>query len=193
MSEVETKNQMNESDIDIVGLDSGSEDNTDDSTFIIQLDGNNTSLTMDLKSISKIIETGLELEKETGGVPVIPLLSDSINPTQLALIVEYMNLCKQHNNSKDITKPPHPLKSKNLNDCAGEGLPKEVIDFVNTIRDNNGGMKMVYELISVCNYLDISGLMHLLCAYVAGQMKGLPMETVEKVLDPSDPTNGDEK
>lgn len=183
---------LDEKDLELKKEVKGLDSNDDEKTFILRLEGSSDiSITKDLMEISKVIK--IAIENSTDEIPIMPLSTSIITGHQLELIVEYMNLCKKYNSSKDITAPPAPLKSKDLTDCAGEGLPKEIVDFVNGIRDNHGGLNMVYGLINTCNYLDIHGLMHLLCAYIAAQMKGLPMETVEKVLDPNDPTNGDEK
>jgi hypothetical protein len=186
--------------VELGGLD----DDEEEGTFTIKLEGSDdVVLSKSLISISKLIETSLESALSSGDEELVVVLatngknddkSDSINAKQLALICEYMNLCKTLNNSKDVTKPPQPLTSKNLMDSVCDGLPKEIIEYVNSIRDRDGNnLNTVYNLISVSNYLDIQGLLYLLCAYMAAQMKGLPMENVEKILDPLNKTNGDFK
>jgi hypothetical protein len=171
------------------GLD---DDDEEEKTFTILLSVSKDSepdkyvLTQDMLPISNFISKSLEEDDSKE----VELSATSITSPQLKLIVEYFNLCKLHNKSADVEKPPTPLKSKDMMECAATGLPKEVIEFVLRIR-NDGGKRMIYDMINVCNYLDIQGLLHVFCASVASTIKGHPMETVKKILDPNDPETGE--
>lgn len=135
------------------------------------------TLPKDIVLISSMIKTTLE-NQETN---VIDLLegNSTINQDSLKYIVEYMNMCQKHNSSKDISIIPKPLKSKNIVDCAGDNLPKEILEFVNNIPQ-----KHIYKLIETCNYLRIEGFMHALCAVIAGKIKGEPLENIKNILNP---------
>ena len=157
--------------------------------FTIRLEGcKDVELDMSLIGISRLINTSLD-----NGTETVMILNKDIVKTndQLKIIVEYMNLCKKYNKSNDIKRLNSPLKTKNLYDNVGEGLPKEIIDFVLSIRDKYGGMGIIYDVINISNYLDIPGLLYCLCAYIAAQLKNECVEDIIKILDVNDPMTGD--
>jgi len=133
-----------------------------------------------LSKMSGLIGTTLNSDSDTSKVP---FPTSSVTPTQLELIVEYMNLCNKHNNSKDVNVLAFPLKSKDLMTYKNE-VPEEILKFVCNISVKHG-KKMVYDMITVANYMDIKGLLHLMCAYIAANLKGNSIEDVKKILDPT--------
>src|SRR3989344_9455061 len=158
--------------------------------FTIRLEGcKDVELDMSLIGISRLINTSLD----NGTEETVMILNKDIVKTndQLNIIVEYMNLCKKYNKSNDIKRLNSPLKTKNLYDNVGEDLPKEIIDFVLSIRDKYGGMGIIYDVINISNYLDIPGLLYCLCAYIAAQLKNECVEDIIKILDVNDPMTGD--
>lgn len=166
----------------------GGLDDDEKETFTIKVGERTFTLPIEVVQISKLVNTTVE---ESGGETKEVTISQ-VPEKIMEVIVEYMNLCNKHNNGKDIVPPEQPLKTKTVLDTAGENRPKEILEFADGLLDRIG-KQGVYDLLAACNYMDIHGFLYTMCATVAAQMKGHPLEKVAKILDPNDPETGREK
>jgi len=152
----------------------------DDETFAIRHSSGQEDIVLSKKllPISKMIEAGISGSSDN----LFPIDQKEVSIVHMNMVVQYMNLCKDFNQNRDVIAPKE-LVSTDLMLYKNENLPAEIIDFVNDIYVSYGKLNM-YDLINVCNYLDIRGLMLLLCSCLATKVKGKTMTEVLSILDP---------
>lgn len=123
-----------------------------------------------LKGIQHVQNT-LEIDSKA---QEIPLSHVGVSRNVMSKILEFY----EHHNKEGhpIPQLPKPLKEK-FESYVGEWDIKYIASFT-TIDD-------LYDVITQSNYLGASGLLEMLGAYVASQIKGKSAEEITKVLKPT--------
>lgn len=125
-------------------------------------------------SISGLVVTTLTHDRDEDELPI------SIKAPTLALVVKFM----QYHKGKDAIPPDQPLRSSKMIDVCRDKWDAEFLDGISapdrehTAEEN----QVVYDLAIAANYLDIHGLLRLVCAKVATWIKGASIEKVRDVL-----------
>ncbi len=123
-------------------------------------------------SISNFLNTALELENNK-------IINVNVNSNILSIILEYIN----HHQGTPGKIPEQPLRSKNLKDLIDE----QDANFINKIGGETENepekRKVLYELITACNYLDLKCLLYISCAKIASLIKGEPLEKIKNILN----------
>jgi S-phase kinase-associated protein 1 len=121
--------------------------------------------------LSNLVKTSVEQDSEATEIPV-----PSVRQDILRRVVEYL----RHHQGKEPPLPEKPLRSKNMKEtCAGHPWDADFIDAIAVKRQD------LYDLILAANYMDIKSLLHLGCAKVASLVRGVPLDQIKRVLDPS--------
>jgi S-phase kinase-associated protein 1 len=116
--------------------------------------------------LSEMLKTVIENSREND---VIPLRNISI--CVMIKIAEYL----KHYEHSDINKIPlieKPIRSTSMKDIVSEWDA----EYIN-VKDD-----MLFELISVSNYLDIKPLLDLSCAKIATKIKDKSIEKIKKIF-----------
>ena len=95
---------------------------------------------------------------------------DTIEISTLTHTIEFLNYY-QSNPFKHI---PKPLPTDNLN----EFVDKWYMDYI-----SNKNMEEIFKIIQACNFLEVSSLLELTCAYVATIIKTKSVEEIRKIFN----------
>ena len=90
----------------------------------------------------------------------------NVNSKNLKIIINFMEMYSK-NPFKEI---PKPLESNNLSEVVGK-------EYMNILPKNN--LELI-ELLNSANYMHITSLMNLCCAFIASTIKGKSIEEVEE-------------
>ena len=160
---------MNKEPIDeIIGLD------IDDCRYLSlkDKDGKIYQIKYRYAIISQLIKTSLENDSNETEI-YLPL----VNSGPMEIIIEYLSLVKGEDFPYE--KVHIPLKSNKLSECIDNN---PIAEFINRVARDR---MLLYELISAANYLDIKGLLHLLCMKIATLSKGKNISAFRIALDPN--------
>ena len=117
-------------------------------------------------SLSNVIKSSLEEDPLATEFPFTKIKSDSMEK-----IIEYLN----HHKGEVPSEIEKPIKHNTMREITNEWDA----DFIDEISKNR---RLLFELISFSNYLDINPLLHLCCAKIALIMKDQPEENLRNVL-----------
>ncbi len=150
----------------IQGLDSDmSSQSISSSLTIVSTDGVKYVLSREEASLSKVLLTSLEEEKQSVEIQV------NVKSSTLDLILQFL---RQHqgNPPPEIEKP---IRSTTMSEITTEWCA----DYINQIAKNR---MVLYDLVNSCNYLDIPSLLHLSCAKIASLVRGVKLDQIRQVL-----------
>ncbi|CAL5363451.1 unnamed protein product [Camellia sinensis] len=111
------------------------------------------SIAIQFETIKRIIED------EESTITTIPLLN--VDSETLTMAIDY---CSKHTDSKKISEEAN-LKKYDLEFVAKKDLV------------------VLFKLVSAANYLDVKGLLELICQRIADQIKDLMPEEVRKIFN----------
>jgi S-phase kinase-associated protein 1 len=90
----------------------------------------------------------------------------NVNSKNLKIIINFMQMYSK----KPFKEIPKPLESNNLSEAVGK-------EYMDILPKNN--LELI-ELLNSANYMHITSLMNLCCAFIASTIKGKSIEEVEK-------------
>lgn len=115
-------------------------------------------------------------------------LSEEDNTVDLSLIPSYKILQKigDYLSIHKGTEPKlieKPLRTANLEELT----IKDNIFYIDNIL-KEGGLNLLYEVLSAANYIQCNSLINLLCAKIASLIKGKPIDQIKTILNPNTST-----
>jgi len=123
------------------------------------------------EQLSKLVGSALEPNPEETEVPLL-----GVKKNVLKVIEAYLALRKK--SGTDLPIIPKPLRSKNLEELVAES-DKETIQWLKNVDDTSPtGRLLLYQVIMGANYMDIQGLIHAGCAFIASLIKGEPLDKI---------------
>jgi hypothetical protein len=119
--------------------------------------------------ISKVITASLEDEPTASSIEL------NLSQHVLEPIVMYMNLCQ----GIDVNITPDTMKDNKIEDVITN---QNILSLIDTLGQN---IKLLYQVIDSCNYLDIPGLLNLCLFKVASLIKEEPVRNISGILSGS--------
>jgi len=137
---------------------------TERQVHLISQEGEQFEVSVDIATMSVLVETMFNPEQPEDEVQKIPL--PNVKTSILAKVIEFLT----HYKEEEMTKIEKPLKSSNMNEVVQEWYA----DFVNIEQET------FFELILAANFMDIKPLLDLTCATVASMVKGKTPEEIRQ-------------
>lgn len=120
---------------------------------------------------SNVLKTAIENDSKATSIEL--KVSDRETPYKNA--IEAMARFINENETKDII--PHPLRSSVLRE--NENCTDWHVEFLDGFKD----MRQLYDVAHVADYYDIPVLLNLICAKIASEVKGCPVDDIKKRLE----------